>query len=90
MNAAEARAKSLSNIPKLVDSFVSTAITEINSDIKQAVNVGHSFTRKTLSIPKALENDVINKLESHYQKLGYGIDVRDFFKYKMIYISWMS
>lgn len=88
MNASEAKAKSLLNVPKLIDSHVAVAVTEINKAIKEAVNVGRFFTTKRLSLPERLENGVIKQLESHYRELGYEVNVRDFLSMKMIYIAW--
>lgn len=89
MNAAEARAKSSSNGPKLVDVFLAKAVTDINIAIKEAVNVGHFTTIKTLSLPIKLENEVIDRLETHYQELGYEVTIHYLFDEKLIQISWM-
>lgn len=89
MKVAEARAKSLSNVPKFVDIHVGIAITGINNSIKEAVNVGHFTTRKTLALPNLVENDVIKTLETHYQELGYEVAIHSYFNCKLIQVSWV-
>lgn len=88
MNAAEARKKTNSNIPKLVNAQIKVATYWVDSAIKTSVNEGKYEARASLSIPDEIKEQVIKLLVIHYETLGYKVKVYDFFTIKMFQISW--
>lgn len=88
MNAAEARAKSKANLPKLVDECVKAGVIMINSSIQEAVAKGHQSTKANIWAPLSVVDEVTEKLIAHFEGLGYRVEAQTHFNSKVLQIGW--
>lgn len=88
MNAMEARMKSYQNRPKLVEANFYLAISSINNLIKTAVNVGQFTVSTRVNLSEDIQDDVVDRIVSHYEDLGYKVAIYNCISDKKIYINW--
>lgn len=90
MNAMEARAISYNNIPKLVYSYFSDAVSHINGEIKNAAKEGKFVAGTKIVLPNNIIGEVVNRLVTHYQQQGYKVSVVNLLTTVTFTISWKN
>jgi hypothetical protein len=88
MNAIEARKMSNDNLPKLVEANVLDAKNAINLQIAGAVKGGKFSTGLPIKFPVKIQKDVIDQLITHFENLGYKVQVSNSFTTKWLSVSW--
>ncbi|MCI1593075.1 hypothetical protein [Heyndrickxia oleronia] len=88
MNAAEARKITYENGSMLFESNFKRTVTFIDSSIRTATRMGNFSVKQAVNLPSIVENEVLEKVTTHFQELGYKVEVYDFFLIKEVQISW--
>ncbi|MBU5214510.1 hypothetical protein [Heyndrickxia oleronia] len=88
MNAAEARKITYQNGTMLFESNFKRTISFLDDAINSASRMGNFAVKQAMSLPSIVQNEVIDQVVTHYQKLGYKVEVFDFFCLTEIQISW--